>query len=231
VITLSEAARASIARDLGVPPAKIDAVLLGPGKPVGDALSEQEVRGRLRLGGGPWVLCVSALKAHKNLPPLVEAMARVREQAPEALLVIVGRRTPHQDALDRRAAELGIADALRFPGWVADAELEGLYRHAGCLAFPSLAEGFGLPVLEAMRRRTPVACSDTAVFREVAGEAALYFDPHDPGSIAAAVMRLLGDRPLAERLASAGLERQARFTWEATAKQTIASYERAASGP
>jgi glycosyltransferase involved in cell wall biosynthesis len=228
IITLSEAARQTIAADLGVPPSKIDAVLLGPGKAMVQPSAEDELRRRLALGTRPLVLCVSALKEHKNLESLVEAMASVRERVPEALLVIVGRRTPHQDQLERTAAGLGIGDALRFPGWISDADLEGLYRCASCLAFPSLLEGFGLPILEAMRRGTPVACSDLPVFREVAGEAALYFDPHDPAAIAAATLRLVDDRALAAQLSEAGLERQRRFTWEATAMKTIASYERAA---
>ena len=114
-----------------------------------------------------------------------------------------------------------------FPGWVSDADLEGLYRAAACFAFPSFREGFGLPLLEAMRRGLPVACARESAMPEVAGEAALYFDPHRPDSIAEAVIRILIDPELAHRLSVAGLERQEQFTWRRAAEETLEVYERA----
>ena len=116
---------------------------------------------------------------------------------------------------------------MHLPDWVDEADLEGLYRAASCFALPSLMEGFGLPVLEAMRRELPVACSDRPALREVAGDAALLFDPEDPASIASALGRILGDGALAARLRHAGLERCRRFTWARTARETVASYRRA----
>ena len=110
-------------------------------------------------------------------------------------------------------------------GWVDGADMEGLYRAATLLAFPSLAEGFGLPVLEAMRRGLPVACSNTTALPEVAGDAALTFDPLDEGAIRAAVERLLGDGALREELARRGREQAARFSWEAAAEGTWAAYD------
>ena len=107
--------------------------------------------------------------------------------------------------------------------------MEGLYRAATLLAFPSLAEGFGLPVLEAMARGVPVACSDRASLPEVVGDAALLFDPTEPASIAAALVRLLDDHAEAERLRRAGRARASTFTWERAAGLTLASYERALS--
>jgi alpha-1,3-rhamnosyl/mannosyltransferase len=106
-------------------------------------------------------------------------------------------------------------------------ELEGLYAAAECFVFPSLFEGFGLPVLEAMARGLPVACSGNGALGEVAGDAALHFDPHSEASIAAAVQRLLTDPVEAERLRTAGRARVARFTWTATAAGTLSTYERA----
>jgi alpha-1,3-rhamnosyl/mannosyltransferase len=116
---------------------------------------------------------------------------------------------------------------VRFLGWVDDRTLDGLYRAARCLVFPSLAEGFGLPVLEAMARGTPVACSRTSSLPEIAGEAALYFDPLETAEIAVAIEQLLDDAQLRHRLRDAGLERARSFTWEATAAATVAAYERA----
>ena len=112
-------------------------------------------------------------------------------------------------------------------GWLSANDLEGLYHAATCFVFPSLQEGFGLPVLEAMRRGTPVACSDTSSMPEVGGEAVLYFDPLDTASIAAALTRLLSDPDLRKRLTEAGIERQRMFTWRATAEATFESYSRA----
>jgi glycosyltransferase involved in cell wall biosynthesis len=105
--------------------------------------------------------------------------------------------------------------------------MEGLYRAASCFAFPSLREGFGLPVLEAMRRGVPVACANVSAVAEVAGDAALLFDPRDPAEIAVAVLRLLQDRTLAEELAAKGRTRAAGFSWRRAAEETLASYERA----
>jgi len=110
---------------------------------------------------------------------------------------------------------------------VSDADLEGLYRASACLAFPSLAEGFGLPVIEAMRRGLPVACADATSLPEVAGDAALLFDPRDTAAIADAVRRLLGDAALRERLSQMGRERAAQFSWERAAERTLAAYDAA----
>jgi glycosyltransferase involved in cell wall biosynthesis len=228
VLTYSEASRAEVAEDLGVPLERIDAVPLGPGADTGaEPTAEEELRSRLRLGNGPIVLAVSALKEHKNVARLIEALAVVRREVPGVVLVAPANPTPLQAELERLAAGLGIADSVVFPGWVDDADLEGLYRSATCLAFPSLREGFGLPILEAMRRGIPVACSSTSSLPEVGGEAVLYFDPTRVEDIAGAVMRLLTDERLAAELTKKGAERQRTFTWERTAEQTLVSYERA----
>jgi glycosyltransferase involved in cell wall biosynthesis len=105
--------------------------------------------------------------------------------------------------------------------------LDGLYRAADCFVFPSLAEGFGLPVLEAMLRGTPVACSNTTSLPEVAGDAALLFDPLDVEAIAVSVRRILEDTELAERLRAAARERARRFSWDEAARRTLASYRKA----
>jgi glycosyltransferase involved in cell wall biosynthesis len=113
---------------------------------------------------------------------------------------------------------------VRLPGYVPDAELEGLWRVASCAAFPTRAEGFGLPVLEAMRRGMPVACSGIDVLREVAGEAALFFDPDDVAGAAAAIAEAL---ERAGELGPAGRERAAGYSWEGAARATFEVYERA----
>ena len=143
------------------------------------------------------------------------------------MLVVPGYPTPYERTLRERAAALGITADLRLLDWVSGPELEGLYALADVFVFPSLYEGFGLPVLEAMRRGVPVACSDRSSLPEVAGDAALLFDPEDPRAITAAIERLLGDPVAADRLRAAGRAQAARFTWAATARATADSYERA----
>jgi len=141
--------------------------------------------------------------------------------------VLVGRPTDHERELRALAAARGLAANVVFPSYVDQADLEGLYAAASCFVLPSVNEGFGLPILEAMGRGVPVACSNVSAMPEVAGEAARYFDPLRPGEIAAAVLDVLGDRALASRLIAAGHERARAFSWEKTAELTVESFERA----
>jgi glycosyltransferase involved in cell wall biosynthesis len=230
VITLSEASRRDLTRLLGLEPGRIDVVPLGRDEPSTAGTPAAELRERLGLGDGPILLAVSAAKAHKNLPRLVEALARIAPTHADATLVVPGNPTALRGAVERRADELGLAANVRFPGWVDDADLEGLYRACACVVIPSLAEGFGLPVLEAMVHGAPVACSRASSLPEVGGTAVAYFDPLQPDDIAAAVRRVLEDTQLAGRLREAGLARSNEFSWRRTAELTLASCERAAAG-
>jgi glycosyltransferase involved in cell wall biosynthesis len=221
--------RDDLDRVLGTPRAKVDVVPLGLGTARrAEPLPEAELRAALDLGERPIVLCAAAKRPHKNLMRLLGALALIpAERRP--VLVLPGYRTAYEDELRLRAAELRIGGDVRFLGWVESGPLEGLYTAAACFVFPSLLEGFGLPVLEAMVRGAPVACSAIGTLEEVVGDAALMFDPESPPAIAAAIERLLTDPAEAERLRAAGRERAARFTWAATAAGTLRSYERAHS--
>lgn len=223
ILTISEAAKADIVHFLGVPPERVDVTYPGPALP---RIEPADARAALGLGTGPIVLTVSAKRPHKNLERLFEAFAQVRNEPPP-VLVVPGYGTFHEDELRQRAVEAGGADRIRFAGWVADEVLEGLYQEAACLVFPSLAEGFGLPVLDALVRGTPVACSNASSLPEVAGDAAVYFDPTDAGGITAAIERLLSDKGLQKRLRAAGTGQAAKFTWARTAEGTLRSYDQA----
>jgi len=213
-------------RHLGIARAKIDVVPLGVGAhPRAEPTAEAILRERLDLGDRPILLSTSAKRPHKNLMRLLDAHARL-DPAARPILVVPGYATPHEAALAARARELGISEAVRMPGWLSQADVDGLYAAARAFVFPSLYEGFGLPVLEAMRRGVPVACSDRSTLPEVAGDGALLFDPDDTAAIQQAVERLLGDDALRSRLASAGPAQAARFTWEATAQATATAYRR-----
>ncbi|MGZ4169344.1 MAG: glycosyltransferase family 4 protein [Solirubrobacteraceae bacterium] len=230
VIVDAAATRADLERLVGISPARVDVVPLGFGRPRGDVQPMPVAALRERLGAGdrPIVLSASAKLPHKNLARLIEALALL--PAPRPLLVLPGYPTPFEAELAARATALGISDDVRLPGWVSDEELEGLYAAAAAFVFPSLYEGFGLPVLEAMARGVPVACSDRGALAEVGGDAALHFDPESVVSISAAIHALLSDPALAERHRELGRERVARYSWRATAEGTLASYERALRG-
>jgi glycosyltransferase involved in cell wall biosynthesis len=228
IIAVSGNTRDDLERLLHISPGKVDVVPHGTGSDLAQALPEDEIRGRLDAGDRPVVLSVSAKRPSKNLLRLIGALSLIPSQR-RPLLVIPGYPTPYEAVLRDRAQAVGVKDDLRLLGWVSPGELEGLYAVSRCFVFPSLYEGFGFPVLEAMRRGVPVACSDRGSLSEVAGDAALYFDPMSEPSIAQAIQRLLADAGEAERLRSAGRARASRFTWEATAAGTLASYDRAAS--
>jgi glycosyltransferase involved in cell wall biosynthesis len=234
---------------LGADRRRIDVVPLGFGSPPrAQPLAEAELRRRLGLGWGtrpdgaegptgqraagprPVVLSLSAKRPHKNLGALIGALARI---APERrpLLALPGYPTGHEAQLRERARSAGVEGDVRFLDWLSPEELEGLWRIAQAFVYPSLYEGFGLPVLEAMARGVPVACSDASSLPEVAGDAALLFDPHDEAAIAGAIERLLSDPPARERLRARGLERVKQFTWERTARLTLDCYRRALSAP
>jgi glycosyltransferase involved in cell wall biosynthesis len=229
LIADSRATRDDLITLLGQPADRIDVVPLGLSEPHPErALPEAELREKLSLGDRTVALSLSAKRPHKNLMRLLDSLASIpAERRP--VLVIPGYSTWHERELEAHARALGIEDDVRILGWVSEEEIEGLYALSALFVFPSYYEGFGLPVLEAMQRGVPVACSNRTSLPEVAGGAALMFDPDKPGEIAGAMERLLNDGAEAERLRAAGYERARRFTWDETARLTAQSYERALS--
>jgi glycosyltransferase involved in cell wall biosynthesis len=221
LISGSAAARDETCAELGLDPARFTVVHHGAGRPPEtSAAPEAALRDRFGLDGRRIVLGVGAIRPHKNQRLLVEALPHLPA---DVAVVLAGRPEHDSDALSARAHELGVADRLHVTGYLADAELEGLWRMAACFAFPTRGEGFGLPVLEAMQRGIPVACSDIPVLREVSGDVAHHFDPDDPSAAAAAVLAAMTDEHAAER----GREHARGFSWAACAQGTYAAYERA----
>ena len=232
VIAISRSTRDDLVELLGLAPAKIDVVAQAC-RTTGrvPALPERDTRARFGLGEREVVLSLSAKRPHKNLARLIGALARIPgERRP--LLVLPGYQTWHERDLRARAAALGVDADVRLLGWVSEDELEGLWGLARAFVFPSLHEGFGLPVLEAMARGVPVACSNTSSLPEVAGDAALLFDPYDEAAITAAIeVLLVQDESARARARVRGLARAEHFSWERTAHGTLASYARAVGGP
>jgi glycosyltransferase involved in cell wall biosynthesis len=166
----------------------------------------------------PCVLCVSTLHPHKNLERLIRVYARRKR---DYRLVLAGMRGFHTRALEALISELGVADSVRLTGWLPRQEVYRLYQLALAFVYPSAFEGFGMPVLEALAAGIPAACSDIPPLREVAGEAALFFDPADEDALDASLGRITSDNELRARLAAAGPERARPFTWERTALRTL----------
>jgi len=228
VIAISQSTRRDLIELLGVSADRIDVVPNGMGaRRRQRPLPEAQTRERFGLGARLVLLSPSAKRPHKNLLALIGALARIPPER-RPLLVLPGYPTWHERELRERAASQGLAADVRFLGWVSDAEIEGLWSLAAAFVFPSLYEGFGLPVLEAMARGVPAACSNISALAEVAGDAALLFDPHDERAIAAALEALLSqDEPARARTRARGLARAREFTWERTARLTLESYRRA----
>jgi glycosyltransferase involved in cell wall biosynthesis len=161
----------------------------------------------------PQVLCVSTLHPHKNIERLIRAYTRRKR---DYKLILAGMRGFHTSAVEQL-----ITDDIRITGWIPRAELLDLYARTTAFIYPSIFEGFGMPVLEALAAGIPVACSDIPPLREVADDAALFFDPMDEDAIAGALDRITSDQLLRKRLVESGPKRARDFTWKRTAEQTL----------
>jgi glycosyltransferase involved in cell wall biosynthesis len=223
LLTGSIAARDEICRVLGFAPERFAVVPHGLGRARGAVAPADPaaVRERLGLDGERLVVCVAAKRPHKNQEVLVRAAPLLGARTD---VVLAGHPEPYDAELRRIAAETPGAERVRFVDYVPDDELEALWQLADCAVFPTLAEGFGLPVVEAMDRGVPVACSDIPVLREVGGDVPRYFDPHDPASVAAAVAAAIREAP--ERVPR-GRTRAAGYSWAEAARGTLEAYERA----
>lgn len=177
-----------------------------------------------------FLLCLGNTRPYKNVRAALHALARLPSELARLRLVISGR-SDALASLRRLAGELGIAGRVVFTGMVDQHQLGWLYQHAIALVFPSLVEGFGLPVVEAMASGCPVIAADIPVLREIAGDAALAVDPRDPTSIADAAARLSRDPDLRRGLVERGRQRAARFSWERCARQTAEVYRQMVRGP
>jgi glycosyltransferase involved in cell wall biosynthesis len=231
IVTPSEFSKGAIVDSLGVPAERVRVVPHGVSEDLRIPVVAPEVDAVLQRHGiaGPYLLSVGKMDPLKNVDTLLRAFATIRRDA-QVRLVLAGPAGWYGAVLRRRAEDLGITDDVRFLGHVTDRDLKVLYQGARVMVFPSLFEGFGLPVLEAMASGTPVVCSNHCSLPEVAGDAALLVDPAAPGALAEAVLSVLRDEALQERLRRAGLGRSAAFTWRESAMRTVSVYEDAAGG-
>lgn len=220
-------ARDDLRQFLGLASDQFDVVPFGVSsafRPV-PAVEAHAVAARYGLTG-PYVLTIGAPQPRKNLVRLVEAFALARQQAPGLRLAIAGPNLWHYEGIAQQIRALGLGDSVAMLGYVPDADLPALYSAAQLFAFPSLYEGFGLPVIEAMACGTPVVCSNASSIPEVAGDAAVLVGPTDVGAIADAMLRIVQDPALGASLRQRGTAQAAHFTWQQAARQTLDGYQR-----
>ncbi|MBK9121853.1 MAG: glycosyltransferase family 4 protein [Chloroflexi bacterium] len=225
VLTVSEPSSADIRRHLGVKPDRIEVIAPGVNAQfrAASTADTSSVREKYDLPER-FILSVGNVEERKNVRRVIEAYAQIRRSDLPHKLVIVG---PHNWRFSEiiEAADLSAyRDDVRFTGYVDAADLPAIYRAAEVFAFPSLYEGFGLPVIEAMAAGTPTVTSNRSSLPEAAGDAALTVDPEDSSAIANAVTRLLTDPALADDLRTRGIARAAEFTWERMARAVLNSY-------
>ncbi len=189
-------------------------------RPVDDAAALQAVRAKYGVGEAPYVLSVGTVQPRKNFARLIEAMRAL----PDHHLVIAGGRGWLEGPIHAAANAPDVRGRVHFIGFADDEDLPALYSGADVFAFPSLYEGFGLPILEAMACGTPVVAANTSSLPEVAGDAALLIDPTDTDALAEALRAATSDAAQRESLRQRGIERARRFTWRAAAAQLRAIY-------
>jgi glycosyltransferase involved in cell wall biosynthesis len=229
IVTISEYSKVQIVERLGVQAEKVTAIHCGVNgqfrcedrkkayAAVSEALGIQE----------PYLLFVGSLKPHKNIFTLLQAFALLRKRHDiRQRLLIVGDDAHWKSRLLEECSRLGIHDTTTFVPYVSQELLPKVYGGADLLVMPSTIEGFGLPVLEAMASGTPVVCSRAASLPEVAGDAALYFDPASAEELAEKIEKVLSSRELQESLRAKGLERAKQFTWEKSTRKHVELYQR-----
>jgi glycosyltransferase involved in cell wall biosynthesis len=224
VLADSKATRDDLVAHFGAPPEKVQVLYSGVDsrfRPESGPGERERLKTRYDIGDRPYVLSVGTLQPRKNYVRLIKAFASL-PRADWQLLIAGGRGWLYEDIF-AEAEKHG--DRVRVLGFVDDADLPALFRNAALFAFPSLYEGFGLPVLEAMACGVPVVCSNASSLPEVAGDAALMVDPLDLDGLAGAMARVLGDAHLRREMAVRGLAQAARFTWQEAARQLLDAFE------
>ena len=227
IITVSHFSAGEIVALYGVPSERIRVIPNGVSAefvPVCDETAMGALRKRLGLGAGPYVLFVGGADPRKNHRVLFEAVAQRRRELSRLPLVLVGSATHQFGNFKDTAREFGLEGQVVCAGRLSIQDIRLLYSSARVFVYPSLYEGFGMPVLEAMACGAPVVTSKTTALGEVAGEAAVLVAPQDPAALAAAIVRLSEDEPLRAVMRARGFDRIKRFTWQQAAAMTLSLY-------
>jgi glycosyltransferase involved in cell wall biosynthesis len=234
IVTISEYSRRDITKTYGIASDLITVTPVAASKTFERVTGETELERVRETYGieGDYIFSLCSIQPRKNLVRLIEAYSLLRRIQPEGKLpqlVLAGKRAWLDNETMRAAQRDEVSANIRFTGYVADEHLSALYSGATCFVYPSYFEGFGLPVLEAMKCGTPVIAGNRTSIPEVAGEAALLFDPFDVNSLVEALKRILNDSQYRATLSAKGLQRASEFSWQTTARLTLAIYEKAAA--
>jgi len=226
ILTISEFTKKALMERFGLAESKIKVTYLGLNGAYQEAASREELDAARRALNLPpeFLLFVGATEPRKNLLNLMDALALVHQRYKKIPLVLVGRRGDDHDRLMARIASRGLGPWVRVLGYRPDRDVRNLYQAASGFVFPSFCEGFGLPLIEAMACGVPVAASGVAAMPEVAGDAALYFDPERPDDMAEKIAMILQDDGLKQALIRKGRTRAQDFRWERTASETLTFY-------
>jgi len=227
VLADSQATKDDLIELYGVAPAKITVILSGVDarfQPVEDSSTRAAIRAKYAIGDKPYIFAIGTVQPRKNYARLIQALAQVRA-VHDVILVIAGGTGWLEDEMYRILDALNMRDHVRLIGFADDDDLPAFYSEAYCLAFPSLYEGFGLPILEAMACGTPVMTSNISSMPEAAGDAALLVNPADTDEIANALLRLIADTELRAQLIQRGIAQAKRFTWDKSAAQLAGIYD------
>jgi glycosyltransferase involved in cell wall biosynthesis len=233
ILTLSEYSRQDIINTYRIKPELVTVTPAAASpdfKRVTDEINLQTIRETYGIERD-YILSLCSIQPRKNLVRLIEAYSLLRQSHREGKLpqlVLAGKRGWLDNEIMRAAESGDVGADIRFTGYVADEHLSSLYSGATCFVYPSYFEGFGLPILEAMKCGTPVIAGDRTSIPEVTGEAALLFDPFDVNCLVEALKRTLNDTGLRADLSAKGLQRASEFSWQTTARLTLAAYEKAA---
>jgi glycosyltransferase involved in cell wall biosynthesis len=226
IIAVSQQTKADLVELYGAPAEKIHVVYEGIAAEFAPASAAEMVRVRTHYSPDrPYLLMVGTLEPRKHHAAALHALARLKAQALPHRLLVVGGHGWRFAPIQQLVADLGLTGDVTFTGYVPPADLPPLYTGADCVLLPSLYEGFGFPVLEAMACAAPVVCSNVSSLPEVAGAAALLVSPNDDQALADAVALILSQPALAAALRRRGLQQAAGFRWETCAAETVAVYQ------
>lgn len=219
ILTISSSSRNDIIKEYGVNPEKVKVTYLAVGSNrSAKTMNTDDLKRKFGIEKN-YILFVGTIQPRKNIAKLIEAFSIL--QSSDLQLVIVGKRGWKYEEILAAPEEFGVRDKVVFIHNATDDDLPSLYKNAVCFVLPSLYEGFGLPVLEAMKYGCPVLTSNVSSLPEAGGEAAVYFDPEDAGDIAKSLESIIQNSELRERLVKKGYEQVKKFSWEKTARETL----------
>lgn len=225
IVTVSEFSKKEIIKAYGVPAEKIKVILESVDPLFKEALADPEIKAKYKIEGD-YILYAGTVTKRRNVDRLILAFSKlVKEHGRSETLVLSGSIVQPACDIEKLAAKYGVAGKIVYTGYIPDSDLAKLYRSAVCFVYPSLYEGFGLPLLEAFASGCPVVASNKASLPEVAGEAALLIDPEKEEELAGALLKLLTDKELRAGYIEKGFQRLRQFSWENAAYETLLVYK------